>query len=95
MKSKPLETSKLADDLQTLVKAAARFFDEAAREHRQECPQDAEAFALCALAGATPTVRIGLFPDPAVEVGYDIDGAWKVFFSWTAPQPRPDKSKFN
>lgn len=82
--------------LKALLIAAARAFDAAARAHAEDRPEDALAFAALALdAGAKPTVRIGLFPDPVIEVGYVHAGEWRPLFTWSASGPTPDDRTLN
>lgn len=38
-------------------------------------------------AGAKPGIRVAMFPDVAIEVGYTYKGEWAPFFSWAPPAP--------
>lgn len=81
---------KLNDDLKALVMAAARFFDSAARAHREDMPEDSAAFAALAMhRGAIPGMRIALYPSLHVQVGYSYKDEWAPFFSWAPPAPQP------
>lgn len=86
----------MAIALAALLVSGARFFDASARVHREELPKDSAAFATLAMqSGAKPGIRLSLFPDLAIEVGYTYKGEWAPFFSWSPPADAPDPRTLN
>ena len=78
------------DELENLIRAAAAFFHSAVREHKLHHPEDSHAFTALALySDARPGLRLDLFPNVALELGYSYKGDWQPFFSWQPPAPQP------